>query len=192
MSTSSGGEKARLALAKVLKRRPNFLLLDEPTNHMDIVGKEALETLLLAYTGSVLLVSHDRYFVQRIADELLVFEQGCVTHYPFGYDRYLELQSTGAAAKNSERGLARQGKSTADGKSGHPSGRTEGVLDQAEARLQKYEKALSELEATIAGLKKQMESPEISVDYVKLLELNEELKQQELRYNKLLTKVFGA
>ncbi len=69
----SGGEKVRLQLAKILKKGPNFLVLDEPTNHMDIVGKESLELLLKEYTGTILFVSHDRFFVNKIADSLLVF-----------------------------------------------------------------------------------------------------------------------
>ncbi|MBR5774246.1 MAG: ABC-F family ATP-binding cassette domain-containing protein, partial [Clostridia bacterium] len=77
----SGGEKVRLALCRMLKRKPNVLILDEPTNHMDIVGKEALEAILKRYEGTVLFVSHDRYFVQQIAQSLLVFEQDRVTYY---------------------------------------------------------------------------------------------------------------
>lgn len=86
----SGGEKVRLALAKIFRRLPNYLILDEPTNHMDIVGKESLETMLKAYAGSVLFVSHDRYFVKEVADCLLVFENGRVDFYPYGYSQYLE------------------------------------------------------------------------------------------------------
>ena len=86
----SGGEKVRLALAKIFRRLPNYLILDEPTNHMDIVGKESLEAMLKAYPGSVLFVSHDRYFVKEIADSLLVFENGTVNFYPFGYEQYWE------------------------------------------------------------------------------------------------------
>ncbi len=89
----SGGEKVRLCLAKILKKRPNFLLLDEPTNHMDIVGKEALESMLKSYEGTVLFVSHDRYFVQEIADSLLIFEEGRADYYPYGYQEYMEKKN---------------------------------------------------------------------------------------------------
>lgn len=68
----SGGEKVRLALCKILKRRPNVLVLDEPTNHMDIVGKETLESMLKDFSGTLIFVSHDRYFVRKVANRLLV------------------------------------------------------------------------------------------------------------------------
>jgi len=86
----SGGEKARLVLAELLQERPNFLVLDEPTNHMDIHAKETLESAFQAYTGTILFVSHDRYFVKQVADAILFLEDQAVMYYPFGYDHYLE------------------------------------------------------------------------------------------------------
>jgi len=94
LSQLSGGEKVRLSLAKIMKKRPNLLILDEPTNHMDIIGKETLEDMLLNYSGTVLIVSHDRYFVQKIATSLLVFNEDGVKYYPYGYDEY-ELKVLG-------------------------------------------------------------------------------------------------
>lgn len=88
LSQLSGGEKVRLSLAKIMKKRPNLLILDEPTNHMDIIGKETLEDMIMNYSGTVLLVSHDRYFVQKIATSLLVFKEGEVKYYPYGYQEY--------------------------------------------------------------------------------------------------------
>lgn len=89
ISQLSGGEKVRLALLKLFKKQPNFLILDEPTNHMDIIGKQALESMLGAYTGTVLFVSHDRYFIKEVATALLVFEGDEVVYYPYGYEEYL-------------------------------------------------------------------------------------------------------
>ncbi|MDD3616379.1 MAG: ABC-F family ATP-binding cassette domain-containing protein [Lachnospiraceae bacterium] len=86
----SGGEKARLVLAEMLSSRPNLLVLDEPTNHMDIQAKETLESAFQAYTGTILFVSHDRYFIQQVADAILVFEGQSVMYYPFGYVHYLK------------------------------------------------------------------------------------------------------
>jgi ATP-binding cassette subfamily F protein 3 len=86
----SGGEKVRLQLCKILKKGPNLLLLDEPTNHMDIVGKESLERLLKAYTGTLIVVSHDRYFINKIADSLLIFEEDKVTYFDGKYEEYVE------------------------------------------------------------------------------------------------------
>lgn len=86
----SGGEKVRLQLCKILYNKPNFLILDEPTNHMDIIGKEHLEDILTEYKGTVIFVSHDRYFVRKIANKLLIFEEDGIHFYPFGYDEYLK------------------------------------------------------------------------------------------------------
>lgn len=90
LSVLSGGEKVRLQLCKILYNKPNFLILDEPTNHMDIASKEHLEDILTEYKGTIIFVSHDRYFVEKIADELIVFEDDDATYYPFNYDEYLE------------------------------------------------------------------------------------------------------
>ncbi len=86
----SGGEKVRLQLCKILKKCPNLLILDEPTNHMDIIGKESLESLLKAYNGTVIFVSHDRFFVNKIADCLLIFEKDKVTYFNGKYNEYEE------------------------------------------------------------------------------------------------------
>ena len=90
VSDLSGGEKARLVLAELLQSRPNFLVLDEPTNHMDVQAKETLESAFQAYTGTILFVSHDRYFIRQVAQSVLIFEDGGPMYYPFGYEHYLE------------------------------------------------------------------------------------------------------
>lgn len=101
----SGGEKVRLALCKILKTRPNVLVLDEPTNHMDIVGKETLESMLKDYKGTLIFVSHDRYFVKKVATQLLVFEDGTTNLYQFGYEQYQEkLDREASEGKNVYRG----------------------------------------------------------------------------------------
>ena len=103
----SGGEKVRLALCKILKTRPNVLVLDEPTNHMDIVGKETLESMLKDYKGTLIFVSHDRYFVKKVATQLLVFEDGTTNLYQFGYEQYQEkLDREAEESKNTYRGNA--------------------------------------------------------------------------------------
>ncbi len=107
VSMLSGGEKVRLALCKIFKRRPNVLILDEPTNHMDIVGKETLEDMLGAYKGTLLFVSHDRYFVKKTATQILSFENGDTHLYRFGYEEYQEAQhrnqnTTVAGKENSD------------------------------------------------------------------------------------------
>ena len=86
----SGGEKVRLALAKIFEKRPNLLILDEPTNHLDILGKEALEDILLNYNGSIIFVSHDRYFMKKIATKILLFENNKTLRFDYGYDDYIK------------------------------------------------------------------------------------------------------
>ena len=91
ISDLSGGEKSRLVLAEIMESRPNFLILDEPTNHMDLPAKETMESAFSAYTGTMLFISHDRYFISKLADALLLFEEDGVKYYPFGYEHYLHM-----------------------------------------------------------------------------------------------------
>ncbi|MBR5342248.1 MAG: ABC-F family ATP-binding cassette domain-containing protein [Erysipelotrichaceae bacterium] len=88
----SGGEKVRLSLAKLMLKKANFLILDEPTNHLDIVSKEALENALNEYDGTILFVSHDRYFIKKIATSCLVIDNDKVTYYPDGYKDYIDTK----------------------------------------------------------------------------------------------------
>lgn len=90
VSDLSGGEKSRLIFAEIFQSCPNFMVLDEPTNHMDIPARERLEAAFRAYQGTLLFVSHDRYFISQVADALLVFERNQVVYYPFGYRHYVE------------------------------------------------------------------------------------------------------
>ena len=99
VSGLSGGEKARLVLCELLTARPNFLVLDEPTNHMDIPARETLESAFRAYKGTILFISHDRYFTSRVASEILIFEHGQARYYPFGYAHYVERRRRGETAE---------------------------------------------------------------------------------------------
>ena len=98
VTSLSGGEKSRLVLAELFQSRPNFFLLDEPTNHMDIPAKETLESAFQAYTGTLLFVSHDRYFIRQVAESLLIFDEHSVLYYPFGYEHYLERKERASTA----------------------------------------------------------------------------------------------
>ena len=149
----SGGEKVRLALCKILKRRPNVLILDEPTNHMDIVGKETLEAMLKDYQGTLIFVSHDRYFVKQIANRLLVFENGVTKEYPFGYEQYQEellrrQEQEGAGATEAvQRKITSQPEQSKEetvgkGKSSYAFGKERSQLLK---KLQKAEEQLEEL-----------------------------------------------
>lgn len=109
MGQLSGGERVRLALCKMFQTRPNLLILDEPTNHMDIIGKEALERMLAAFSGTVLFVSHDRYFIRQIATGILEFEGAEVIQYPCAYEDYLHEKEKRMARLNGNSGTAGAG-----------------------------------------------------------------------------------
>lgn len=93
LNVLSGGEVVRLGLCKLFKTRPNLLILDEPTNHMDIYSKEKIEKMLKDYKGTIIFVSHDRYFVRKIADSVLSFQNNSANYYPYGYCQYEEKSS---------------------------------------------------------------------------------------------------
>lgn len=112
VSARSRGEKSRLVLAELLTGRPNLMILDEPTNHMDIPAKETLESAFKAYTGTMLFVSHDRYFIKQVADAILVFENDKVMYYPFGYDHYISRLK---ASKDGNPAGTHAGKGCCDG-----------------------------------------------------------------------------
>ena len=193
----SGGEKARLALCKIFQRRPNLLILDEPTNHMDIVGKETLENLLKAYEGTVLFVSHDRYFVRRVADKLLELRAEGAAFYPFGYEQYAEERAKRREDSGDQEAAFRilpvRGGESAD-RVAVPGGSTSAVSEgrggknyfnpgkeqaKRERRLARLEEKIAACEQRIAGLKEQWASPELAADYVRLNELQQEIDAAE-------------
>ncbi len=168
----SGGEKVRLALCKIFKRRPNVLILDEPTNHMDIVGKETLENMLSAYTGTVIVVSHDRYFINKIADELLVFDGKQVTLYPMRYEQYEErvLNALPAAEAPEQKTEKKQ-----NSKKGFLTPLKE--LSIKTKRINKLESLIEQTEGEIAKRKELLDSPEVYSDYVKITALQSEIEE---------------
>lgn len=168
----SGGERVRLALCKILKRKPNFLILDEPTNHMDIVGKETLEDMLKNYTGTLIFVSHDRYFISKIADSLLYFSQNGVQHFPYGYSQYLEAQS---APK-----VTVQPKETVKPEK-TKKGFTTPLKEKAkrERAIKKAEEKIALLEEKLDGILKELQLEENLSDYMKLSELQKLQEETE-------------
>jgi ATP-binding cassette subfamily F protein 3 len=194
----SGGEKVRLALCKILKRRPNVLVLDEPTNHMDIVGKETLESMLKDYKGTLIFVSHDRYFVKKVADRLLVFEDGTTNLYRFGYEEYQEkldreAQESSAGYKNtpalggaiSVNGAgggtqtapsAAAGTSANTAKSYYNPGKERSRLEK---KVQRAEEELAEKEAKLSEMKEELLRPEYQSSYSKLTEIQKEIDAME-------------
>ena len=201
----SGGEKVRLALCKILKTRPNVLVLDEPTNHMDIVGKETLESMLRDFEGTLIFVSHDRYFVKKVATQLLVFEDGTTNLYQFGYEQYQEKLDREAELNNSSYrtnavfggaisqngndlagistqsdGAAQDNQSAAEGQ---PSAKTYYNPGKERSKIQKkVKKAEEELaikEEKLDGLKAELLRPEYQSSYSKLTEIQNQIDELE-------------
>lgn len=164
----SGGEKVRLALCKIFKRKPNFLILDEPTNHMDILSKEALESILTEFEGTLLFVSHDRYFIKKVAQQILSFEEGKTKLYKFGYEEYLEKQALlspdiETMPKNAEKAPKKTFTTPLKEKS------------RREKALKKAEETVEKLEAELSALEEQLADESIQSDYIKLGELQNEI-----------------
>lgn len=176
----SGGEKVRLALCKIFKRRPNVLIFDEPTNHMDIVGKETLEQMLLDYEGTVLFVSHDRYFVKRIADELLVLEEGHVEYYSFGYEEYEEKNAIRNAKYLEQMAFAKESSQVKEEKTDKPKNYNPGKEESKRRRkLEKLEGEIAVLEESLDKLKTELTLPENASDYARLQQIQEQIDAAE-------------
>lgn len=163
----SGGEKVRHALCKILKKGPNVLILDEPTNHMDIVGKETLENLLKEYTGTIIFVSHDRFFVKKIADSILAFENGDVHFYKYGYDEYLEKSVCLVQEKQKETVKEKEPKKIYISPLKEKS--------KLERALRKIEDEINKKESRVSELQQELLKEEIYTDYVKVGEINSEI-----------------
>jgi ATP-binding cassette subfamily F protein 3 len=174
----SGGERVRLALCKIFRKKPNFLILDEPTNHMDIVGKETLEEILKNYLGTVIFVSHDRYFIKQIADCILSFDGGCTHFYQFGYEEYLEKS---VLHQTETQTIVKETK-TEKGKKGFTTPLKEKA--KRERAIKKAEERIALLEEEIAAIESELQRQENISDYVKLAELQD--KQFNLE-NELLS-----
>ena len=186
----SGGEKARLGLLKILLSRPNLLLLDEPTNHLDIAGREALEQALQNYDGAILAISHDRYFINALAERVVVLEQGGLTEYCGGWEYYLEKRKKLAAglaglniapATATALASATAAKKTA-GREDYQARKEQAAnLRRLQNRLQKLENAIAEGEAEKAELENQLAAPELASDYQQAAALHSQLQQVQQR-----------
>ncbi|MDR7002715.1 ABC-F family ATP-binding cassette domain-containing protein [Neobacillus niacini] len=178
VSTLSGGEKARLALAKLMLERANLLILDEPTNHLDLDSKEVLENALIDYPGTILFVSHDRYFINRIATKVVELNQDGSKEYLGDYDYFLEKKleqeeiaaleaATSAAAKKT-------GQEESSEKSTYQQDKESKKLErQRKRKLEEIEMKIESLEEQIQGFEEQLCDPEIFQDHEKVLEITE-------------------
>ena len=169
MNKLSGGEKARVALLKLMLSRSNFLVLDEPTNHLDIKSREALENAFDTYDGTMLIVSHDRYFINRLATRIVRLHTNGIDSYSGNYDYYIEhcIDRNIAVAETAK-----------------PKENTYKKQKEHESEIRKMKGRISRLEAEIDGLdekisffQEQINSPEISADYEKILSLTDELNK---------------
>lgn len=176
----SGGEKVRLALSKIFRRRPNFLILDEPTNHMDIIGKETLEKLLMDFSGTVIVVSHDRYLINRVAKSLIVFENGGVRYFDGTFDEYEEKEKEIAEEvakekpeKTKKTGGERYVESKEEARRKH--------------RVEFLEKKITTLEEELSRAQAKLDDETVNTDYKKVMAVEEEIKTIEEKLDPLIT-----
>ena len=176
----SGGEKVRLALSKIFRRRPNFLILDEPTNHMDIIGKETLEKLLMDFSGTVIVVSHDRYLINRVAKSLIVFENGGVRYFDGTFDEYEEKEKETAEEvakekpeKTKKTGGERYVESKEEARRKH--------------RVEFLEKKITALEEELSRARAKLDDETVNTDYKKVMAVEEEIKTIEEKLDPLIT-----
>ena len=173
----SGGERGRLQLCKILKKQPNVLLLDEPTNHMDIVGKESLENILKEYTGTLIFVSHDRYFVNKLADCILEFENGKVTFYNKNYQEFLEYKENQEDIIDETKEVGENTKQEKNKKKETNPYFIEKERNRIQNKMNKIEKEINDKEKKIEDIEKEMTKEENASDYIKLNELQEEIQK---------------
>lgn len=164
----SGGEKVRLALCKILRKKPNILILDEPTNHMDIIGKETLERLLSNYTGTVITVSHDRYFINRVCSRLIVFNDGKIELFDGKYSEYESRKTASESGDN-------QGKSVEVKKKEKPVSQSKEEARRAH-RMSFLEEKMNVINGQISSLQDVMHNDEsVYTDYVKIAEIESQI-----------------
>lgn len=168
----SGGERVRLALCKLFRKSPNLLILDEPTNHMDIISKETLEDILMSYGGTLIFVSHDRYFVRKLSQRLITFEKDGAAVHDFGYDEYMLRQPKEEVAADTP---------VSKGEKPPKKTYTTPLKEKAkrERALKKSEEKIAELETKLDELKAEQQSPENLADYQKLSELQSQIDMLE-------------
>ena len=181
VSTLSGGEKARLALAKLMMQKANLLILDEPTNHLDLDSKEILENALLDYPGTILFVSHDRYFINRIASKVVEMEKDGATEYLGDYDYFVEKKLEQAELKALAENTQSSVNSVKQEKNSYQQDKEAKKLErQRLRRIEEIEGKIEELEQSIEKNEQLLCEPEIFQDHEKSLEILQENEQIKL------------
>lgn len=197
ISALSGGEKARVSLSKLMLKEANMLILDEPTNHLDLFAKEVLEAALMDYEGTLLFISHDRYFLNKMAERIVELHPGGTEHYLGNYDDYVEKkQELEDIAREAAEARLASSKNSAKSdpslsvteKSGAASFEADKQAKREERNRQRKQEALEQqiakLETEITELEAQMALPEIYQDYMKLQELQESAEDHKLQLAK--------
>ena len=180
LSKMSGGERARVSLLKLMLKKSNFLLLDEPTNHLDSSSREELEKTLKDYSGTMLIISHDRYFINKLATRILVLTQDGVKEYLGNYDYYIEHV----------KGETEQQAKSLNGKKEKPKNdyflqkQQQSEERKRQTRLKKAEEAIERLDAEIEEVQKLLSSDEAASNYEKLLELTNKLEELQIEQEK--------
>ena len=193
ISDLSGGERGRVSLAKLVLSNANFLILDEPTNHLDIMSKEILEDALNGYEGTILYVSHDRYFINRTAHRILDLTEGQFVSYVGNYDYYLEKHDTVMAAIEASAPQNTDADNTAAAKAAESEVKLDwkaqkeeqARLRKKENDLKKCEEKIAELEARISEIDTEMSDPAIGTQVAKLQELSKEQTSCQKQLEKL-------
>lgn len=184
LSKMSGGERARVSLLKLMLKGSNFLLLDEPTNHLDASSREELEKTLLDYSGTMLIVSHDRYFINKIADRILLLTNNGVKEYLGNYDYYLER--TTAEKQGVVLTESKKEKKEKPQNDYFLQKQKQSEERKRQTKLKKAEAEIERLDEEIAKTQELLSSEEVAADYEKLMELSKLLedlqKQQEEQY----------
>lgn len=168
----SGGERGRVSLAKLMLSNANFLILDEPTNHLDITSKEILENALKNYTGTVLYVSHDRYFINQTATRILDLTASGIASYTGNYDYYIEKQLVSTAIAEEKAVIAKE--ESENKKDWKRNKEEQAKIRKKQNDLRKTEERIEELEQLLASLSEEMSLPEYSTNAAKLTELSEQ------------------
>ncbi len=182
ISDLSGGERGRVSLAKLMLSNANFLILDEPTNHLDIMSKEILESALNRYTGTVLYVSHDRYFINKTASRIMELSANTVTNYIGNYDYYLEKRDILAPKEVKQ---VSSEKNTAVKDDWKAQKEEQAKLRKRQNDIAKIEKSIEQLEKDNSELDEQLALPEVYSDVKQLMKLNEKKQEIEKKLEKL-------
>ncbi|MGM7637299.1 ABC-F family ATP-binding cassette domain-containing protein [Bacillus sp. Hm123] len=188
VSTLSGGEKARLALAKLMMQKSNFLILDEPTNHLDLDSKEVLENALIDYPGTILFVSHDRYFINRLASKVIELSPEGLTEYLGDYDYYVakKLEQEELAMIEEAAVATKVDTSSSDTSTYYVDKEQKKLERQKRRRLEEIEHQIEKFEADIAEAEELLCQPEIFQDHERSFELNEQLENNRSEVDKLM------